>query len=426
MKDVLKVELENIQAVKKASIEIEGFTAVVGRSNSGKSSLIRGMHAALTNKSPKTLFRTGTNQSSVKIEDVAKNISIEWKKGDKINAYLINGKEFTKVGKDVPKDVEEFGFKDIRVNDEPLEVQFARQHEYIFLLNRSGGFIADFISKITKADVLTGAVKDCESDIRKCNENIKSSQKEKDRLDLQLQRFISVDKIDTDLDETIKDIKKSITLHEDVIFLDASLRSFEDFQNQIKKLKNLPEILFVDFDINAIENIDCYIQGRDDLKAELSVLSKIPDVPKAEFNLQSLLSIESWVLERDIQKNKYVPLKTLNDFSVPSLDFKLADLELIEITYKSLKSRIPNLPDVPELETVSEKISDINNIELFRKDYTSVEADIISIQKQLKDTSDQIKNFFDQKKKMQKDLGDCPTCGRGFDGEEKDCSTHSG
>jgi DNA repair exonuclease SbcCD ATPase subunit len=427
MKDVLKVELENIQAVKKASIEIEGFTAVVGRSNSGKSSFIRGMHAALTNKSPKTLFRTGTTQSRVKIEDEAKNISVEWKKGDKINAYVINGKEYTKVGKEVPKEIEEFGFKEIRVNDESLEVQFARQHEYIFLLNRSGGFIADFISKITKADVLTGAVKDCESDIRKCNDNLKAAQKEKDRLDGQLKRFTGVDKIETDIDETLLDVEKAVVVEQQVSFLAEVCSARDVSQLQIKILKDVPKVPALDFDVDGIRSVENYIQSRDRLKSELVCLSKIPDVPKVEFDIQILTSLQSWVVERDTHKNRYIPLKSLEGLSIPQVSFNLDDLELIDRTSVALKARVPNLPSVPDSDVVLEKLDHVQKLSQYQQEYAEMQTEFRSLNQDIKKSTEKLEGLLSEKKDLQKELGECPTCGRGFESdEEKDCSAHSG
>lgn len=419
-KDVLKVEIENIQAVKKASIEIEGFTAVVGRSNSGKSSLIRGIHAALTNKSPKTIFRTGTKESRVKIEDESKGISIEWKKGEKINAYTIDGKEFTKVGKEVPKEIEEHGFKEIRVNEEALEVQFSRQHEYIFLLNRSGGFVADFISKITKADVLTGAVKDCESDIRKCNDNLKVSTKEKENLDEQLQRFIGLDQLEKDLDETVADIEMSVKLSDTVALLDEACEQKKTADSLIKRLAEIPTVPSLSFDVDEISNLDRHIKLRDELKSEMTALSNIPGIPDCSFDLPSLVSVEGWIRERDEQKGRYVLLKSLEQVVVPEADFKISDLEIIDRAYQASKQSIPDLPKIPDLEALKGQLDLTLKLQGLSAEYETIERDLLGVQDEISDKSKQLKEYLKQKTELQKQLGECPTCGRGFDGSKED------
>lgn len=419
-KDVLKVEIENIQAVKKASIEIEGFTAVVGRSNSGKSSLIRGIHAALTNKSPKTIFRTGTKESRVKIEDESKGISIEWKKGEKINAYTIDGKEFTKVGKEVPKEIEEHGFKEIRVNEEALEVQFSRQHEYIFLLNRSGGFVADFISKITKADVLTGAVKDCESDLRKCNDNLKVSTKEKENLDEQLQRFVGLDQLEKDLEETVEDIELSVKLSDTVAVLDEAYEHKKIADSLIKRLAEIPAVPSVYFDVDEIASIDSHIKLRDELKSEMTALSNIPAIPECSFDLLSLVNTESWIKERDEQKGRYVSLKSLEQITVPVVDFKVSDLEIIDLAYQASKQAIPDLPQIPDIEDLRVVIELTSKLQELSAEYETIEREILGVQDEISDTSKQLKEYLKQKTELQKQLGECPTCGRGFDGSKED------
>jgi DNA repair ATPase RecN len=420
MKDVLKIELENIQAVKKASIEIEGFTAVVGRSNSGKSSLIRGMHAALTNKSPKTIFRTGTKESRVKLEDKSKEISIEWKKGEKINAYVIDGKEYTKVGKEVPKEIEEHGFKEIRVNDESLEVQFARQHEYIFLLNRSGGFVADFISKITKADVLTGAVKDCESDIRKCNDNLKASQKEKDGLDEQLQKFTGLNQLETDLGETITDIESAVKLNDQVAFLEQSCSEKTVREFTISKLKGIPSVPSVSFDVDEITYLDIQITERSALNRTLSTLSNIPVIPECSFDTEMLANVEKWSNERDEQKERYVVLKSVEQILVPACDFKISDLEMIDLACEASKKIIPSLPTIPDVSSLQSKIESATKLQGFSADYESIERELLGVRDEIQETEEQIKAFQKLKKELQQELGGCPTCGRGFDGNQED------
>ena len=426
MKDVLKVEIENIQAVKHASIEIEGFTAVVGRSNSGKSSIIRGMHAALTNKSPKTIFRTGTKQSRVKIEDEAKGISVEWKKGEKINAYHIDGKEFTKVGKEVPKEIEDHGFKEVRVNDEALEVQFARQHEYIFLLNRSGGFVADFISKITKADVLTGAVKDCESDIRKCSDNIKSSTKEKETLDEQLQRFVGLNKLETDLQETLSEIERSVALTKEVEFIESSCSERDASKGLIESLRGMPEIPVAEFDVDSIARIDAQIEERNALKAELSSLSNLPVIPECSFDIATLHSMESWAKERDSQKGRYATLKSIESLTVPEADFPVNDLLLIDQVYQAKKSALPELPSVPEISGLSEKIGAVLSLNDFSFEYETIEKDLFSVRDEIAENEKQLQSYEILKTEMQSQLGGCPTCGRSFDGkQEENCHSDS-
>lgn len=426
MKDVLKVEIENIQAVKHASIEIEGFTAVVGRSNSGKSSIIRGIHAALTNKSPKTIFRTGTKQSRVKLEDESKNISIEWKKGEKINAYHIDGKEFTKVGKEVPKEIEDHGFKEIRVNEEALEVQFARQHEYIFLLNRSGGFVADFISKITKADVLTGAVKDCESDIRKCSDSIKSATKEKETLDEQIQKFGSLNKLESDLLETSSEIERSVELDKEVSFIEASCLERDSTKNSLKKLENIPNTPKMEFDVDSIFQIDAQIIERDQLKTELKSLSNIPAIPECSFDLVALQNIESWSEERDSQKGRYTALKSVESVAIPVADFPTEDLLLIEQAYQAKKATVPDLPDLPEVESLNDRIYQVSSLNSFASEYEVIEKELFGVRDDISENEEQIQEFLALKAEMQNQLGGCPTCGRSFDGkQEENCHSDS-
>ena len=54
-----EVEVRNFQSVEHAVFRIEGFTALVGRSNIGKSALVRAVKAALTGATGTDFVRHG-------------------------------------------------------------------------------------------------------------------------------------------------------------------------------------------------------------------------------------------------------------------------------------------------------------------------------------------------------------------------------
>lgn len=376
-KDTLKIEIENIQAISKAAIEVEGFTGIVGRSNIGKSAFIRGLIAAFSNKAPKSIFREGTKESKVKIDDDKENIHIEWKRSGvtSLNEYVINGKVHSKVGKEPPEDISKWGFKPIKINDENLDIQFARQHLYLFLINQSGGFVADFISKITKADILTGAMKDCESDIRKNSDNIKYADKEIEKYSDDLKKFIDIDFFSQRAKDFIKDQEVIHSKKAEMQSLEKDIDKYDFFISEKNKLSNFPKIQDVVFDI---------------------------------FELQK---ISEWLAEISLLKNSYLKTKKIETAQLPDISFDLEAFTLIE-QFFLLKQKINfNTPDLPD---ASIELSVVKEIEDYIQDLDQLFNLCEKLDGDLKEAKNKIQNYENDKISLEKKLGKCPLCSSNF------------
>lgn len=373
MSDVLKIELENIQAIEKASIEVEGFTAVVGRSNSGKSSIIRGILAALTNKSPKSLYRTGTKKSRVSLDDDAGNIHIEWEKGSSVSpSYKLNGEEHTKVGKEVPPQVADWGFKDIRIGDDILDVQFAKQHRYLFLLDKSGAFIADFISKITRVDVLSGSLKDCESDLKKTNESIKSADEELEHLALDISKFENLDSCGLKVGNLF-DAQRDAT---------AKTQSIE-----------------------VVKQICIQV---DQAKGVRTALQSIPDATELNFDIAGLKQVCEWADEAAVKKDAYIKLKQIEGYSIPDVT---ADFPLLRDMSECLSMASKTDMALPEIEPFSLDMTDIKEIDSYVGQFDTLSAEILDVSKQLTETHKKQGALQTELDNVLHDLGGiCPLC----------------
>lgn len=382
--DSLKISLENIQAIEEASIEVSGFTGIVGRSNIGKSALIRGMMAALSNKAPKSIFREGTKESKIKIDDDQNNIHIEWRRSGvtSLNEYVINGEKHTKVGKEPPAQIPEWGFKPVKINDESLDIQFARQHLYLFLLNQSGGFVADFISKITKADILTGAMKDCESDIRKNSDSIKHADKEIEKLAEELKRFVDID-----------------------YYLERSKNFLEEKESLNKK----------SLEITAL-NAD--IEEYDQLSSEKLKLSSLPEEVRISFDLPELEKISGWIGDIAELKDSYIKIKKLDESKIPDVSFDLEILNLIE-QYLQLNEKA-NFT-TPELPLVDLDLTSIKELSDYITLLEQISADSVSTEQDISEVIKKINSYDKEKDRLEQQLGKCPLCASSF---ENSCQTH--
>jgi hypothetical protein len=163
---MIQVEIENFQSIVKASIQIDGFTALVGRSNIGKSAIVRALKCALTGAVGTDFVRHGKDcerrlrgnkkckcQSTVSIK--FGTVLIVWEKGDAVNKYTVTKDGQTKVYDSVDRGTPEFllpDFTPVKIGDSKEVIQVSEQFDPIFLLNQSGPAVADVLSDVARLD----------------------------------------------------------------------------------------------------------------------------------------------------------------------------------------------------------------------------------------------------------------------------------
>jgi hypothetical protein len=174
---VIEIEVQGFQSIAHATIKVEGFTALVGRSNIGKSAFVRAVRSALTNPVGTSFVRhrrdcsrqtskkkTCDCQATVHIR--ADGFDLMWEKGDKVNRYTFNGKEYDKPERGTPDFLSDTGFSSIKLGDKSAFLQVANQFSPIFLLDSPGTTVAETISDASKLDCINSATKLVEKERR--------------------------------------------------------------------------------------------------------------------------------------------------------------------------------------------------------------------------------------------------------------------
>lgn len=170
---MILVEVENFQSIAKQTIEIEGFSVLVGKSNLGKSAIVRAVKAALTGAPAESFVRHGASCSRAKgaksckcycsVRIVGPDLDLRWEKGDSVNRYECNGRPYSVVGRGTP---EFLGppFEPVELGGERVLLQVFDQFAPLFLLDRSGTAVADTLSDVAKLDQINEAVRFSERD----------------------------------------------------------------------------------------------------------------------------------------------------------------------------------------------------------------------------------------------------------------------
>jgi len=171
----VQVRIQDYQTVKDTSLEIRGFTVIVGKSNTGKTALLRAIEGSMFNDPITGRVREGETDTVVTIE--YEDLSWTWKKGENFNDYIVTTpkgtEEYSSVGRNVPKEITECGFREWFVDREKTRPQMAAWHQPIFLLNRTGKVVTELMTAVTRLDVVNLAIRNCSSEIRKNRQTIK-------------------------------------------------------------------------------------------------------------------------------------------------------------------------------------------------------------------------------------------------------------
>lgn len=227
-----EVEVRNFQSVEHAVFRIEGFTALVGRSNIGKSALVRAVKAALTGATGTDFVRHGglcarrlkdakacKCQTSVHIK--REGFDLLWEKGDGVNRYTFNGQVNDSVGSGTPSFLMD-GYAPIKIGDSKELLQVSDQFDPIFLLNQTGGVVADVLSDVAHLDRVNIAMRMVEKDRR---EAVSTRKVREQDVVLLTQNLVQYDGLDAAVGK-IQGVEEKLVIVEK---LDKRLRQVEHF-----------------------------------------------------------------------------------------------------------------------------------------------------------------------------------------------------
>lgn len=142
-----KLTLRNFQAHRKLVVDLDpAITVLWGRSDCGKSSIIRANAWVVTNRPSGDAFvRKGKDLASVELQ-VDGNI-VKRSKGKGVNSYELDGQEFKAFGTEVPEPIAKF------LNIDP-ELNLVGQFDPPFWLSKSGGEVSRELNRIVNLTLI--------------------------------------------------------------------------------------------------------------------------------------------------------------------------------------------------------------------------------------------------------------------------------
>jgi energy-coupling factor transporter ATP-binding protein EcfA2 len=367
---MINIEVKGFQSAEDVKFVIDGFTAIVGRSNIGKSALVRALKCALTNAEGVSFVRHGpecartlrgakTCKCFASVHIVTEGFDLLWEKGDSVYRYIFNKSEYDHPGKGLPEFLSDNGLAPVRLGDGSGCIQISNQFYPIFLLDQSGGVVAETISDVSKLTRINKATKLVEKDRRDLQATKKVREKDFDNLRL---RLCFYEGLDVELQK--------------VVNVEGQFKAIEDSEGRLEAIKGY---------ISKVTNLGLKVRG---LTSVASVV--IPDTeylgqlgPK--FETLSRLTGEYDYRLSDVSNLEWVEnLEDINSTLVFELGVRLKQVSEFITEYEHRLSDVSDLEwveglDVPDITSVSESGSSLRKVSEFTTEYTRRQSNVAAL-----------------------------------------------
>lgn len=431
---MLEVEIQGFQSIEKVAFKIDGFTVLVGRSNIGKSAVVRAVQAALTNALGTDFVRHGEHcsrrirgtkkcrcQCSVHIQ--TEGMDLFWEKGDEVNRYTYNGEVYSKVDRGIP----DFLLKDfslVKVGDKKQLVQVAEQFDPIFLLNQSGTVVADVLSDVAKLDDINAAMTEVERDRREAVSTLKV--REKDILELQLglllyegskepiARAKLVGEVFDGIQVKVRETLKVEQFHTKLQELAYGIRALQPVD-----AVTIPDPEPVEASEKGLDVILEYEVDLTEKTAAVADLEPVEGLPEPETGAlkaveKKLGQIEDWLAQIGIFKTLLLGWKEIENTTEPS-EIPLQEIHtLLQLTlfanqYEMLVSATEELEVVELTEGPGESVQGVDNL-LELASFTEKHQELSTVVTKLTGDLTEVEGQEVTVLGEWSDLGLCPTC----------------
>ncbi len=345
---MLDVEIRNFQSIEHVHVVIDGFTTLVGRSNLGKSAIVRAIKAALTGAPEETSVRHGPKcEREVKgtksckcycsVHIKTEGFDLLWEKGGDKNEYVFNGAKKTAVGKGTPDFLDE-SFGVVKIGEDKILLQVADQFKSegggpIFLLDQSGSVVADVLSDVAQLDRINVATRLSEKDRKEAIAQRKV--REKDVMELKV-RVTGYD----GLDDVLARVKQ----------VEADERKVAQFRAVVARIANFKEVLI---------RVGRHLKG-------LLDISKVPvpayDPVFVQYSKHKALA--DYIVATESRQAVITELEGVDLVVIPSMDAFPGKLVGFQKLYNwrekfrylqdfFVRSKTAEKPEVPEFDKVS-------------------------------------------------------------------------
>ena len=441
---MINIEVKGFQSVEDLKFSIDGFTAIVGRSNIGKSALVRALKCALTNaegvsfvrhgpECARTLRGTKTCKCFSSVHIVTEGFDLLWEKGDSVNRYFVNKEKFDHPGKGLLDFLVANGLAPVKVGDTFKSIQISDQFYPLFLLDQSGGTVAETISDVSRLERINKATKLVEKDRREVQAAKKLRESDVDKLRIRLCNYDGLDTARQRVDDVGHQFGAIEAQEGKLGTIKGYILKLHSLVVKVRDLKTVeavevPTIEAIDRLSPKVEQLSRFsdeyarresgvtglkwvedLEGRvPEIEPVSSLVSKLGDLSRLStehaHRLAAVTKLE-WV---EALEGKVPDIKDLKDTSAKFTLFNswITRLKSIKEKYlavdKAVKAPVPDLETLQQLQT---KLANLDRLisrsKSLQGSISSLEGELAQVESDEVDLDGEISS-----------LGVCPTCVR--------------
>lgn len=416
----MKVKIKNFQSVEDVAFDINGFTVLVGKSNIGKSAIVRAIQGALVNTPAESYITTGKKFIEVDLE--TQNAHILWRKGGGHNDYIINGTPLDNVGRGSVPELEKLGFGELKISGESISVQVADQWHPLFLLDAKGSVAAEAISDVGRLTEVQEALKNCEKDRREVKSIRKVREKDLNTVCDSLKSFGGYDEDRASVFRAREVVTKVNTCREGMSRLESVIVKKDRLDTLCAHLTGVEAIdilLWEDSQIIPLRQVELFCGRLLRLTPTLTRLKGVGDVgiPSLDYDDSSIKALERFntrAIQYTLQYKRY---KGVDEIEILSTEFDIQGLKKLESFSTRLGSagksyqRFKGVNDI-DIPSVDLDVSPLSTLLSFQDRLTKITNALPKWKEEVKVLESELEGILGEIHDVLHEAGVCPTCDR--------------
>jgi DNA repair exonuclease SbcCD ATPase subunit len=230
---IKSLRLINFQSHRDNTIPFHpGVNAIVGKSDSGKSTIFRALNWVINNQPSGDAFRSHWGGDTCVEITLTNGTVITRKRTDKDNLYILDGKELKAFGQGAPPQE----IKDaLRIEDINMQTQM----EAPFLLGSNGGEVARYLNKIVSLDSIDSTLANINRELTNAKRDLNRAQTDKTRFQEEVDKYDYLPAMEVDC-KALEDMEwRNISLEDRVFQLNVIISHSKEHAKTIDKTTTL-------------------------------------------------------------------------------------------------------------------------------------------------------------------------------------------
>ena len=375
------IQISNFQAHKSTYIAFnEGVNAIIGISDSGKTSILRALTWCITNKPSGDAFQSSWGGDTIVTVTLSSGDTITRGRDKKGNYYKVNDTEFRAFGAgDPPQEVQAlFNMNNINIS---------AQMDAPFLLSSSPGEVAQILNRVVNLDVIDTATSNIRKKKLEVDRELSAAETRTNELSKQLTEYAYLEELEKDIIvfETLQNRLKTTQaektlLHELITQWKGILQGQQAWYGVLKAEPELTNSITL-WDMLRKASSDCdalltlYNQGVK-LQKEIAQAGKILDAEKdIKEATENLLDYEDAQKEKTGLSRLYRQIRVTQDDLKIYLNIEKAEspvMDALTLTKEYEQSRL----------LCASLKSLIQSIQRVKKEQGTVQADLTYLEEQ--------------------------------------------